>query len=1102
MTFRLVRVVDNINPPGGPQASQRCAIWLHGGGEAAAKLFNAWPGHNYVAECTGKYRSQYTGYPLYHFVARGDNTNTALAITPMQYNYVRTGGQADPATAFDGLLSDDAPPADSINLRTYWCGHTGGTGTPLDAHEVRRVDGLIDRLPSLFPQIDPKRISLGGNSMGAHGAAKMLTRLSRKLAFAALDMPVWRRYGERAVPSFDVIDKRGAVPVQHLYGGPLQLHALDGGGPADSLNDVIAYAANPANHLCPVYWNITSEDASGDWEDHAIMVLTMRATRRWFAFGWAPGPHGTRPPGPSDVSAGQDLGEFMLGRGLPLFTNCSLDKDPTPIFAGPADLVGKSVDPRGGINVGLNFRGVVETATTWTCEIRSYLGPCTVDVEPLSEVFPQVPPQRVALEGPDKWLRISFTAPGQPPVEPPAPTPPPPPPAPTPPPAPVPPPNPPAPPAAQDLPSVVSLSPTALLSWEPAFDFGGGYDRDEQVQIVKGDTVYAGSLVGGTASPIGQRALSSSAYIIQASRPGVEPITVTTISVPAAAKKIPAPVPTAGLAHGWWLLTAVGDAGETCIPLPLFVDRGTGPVPTMPVVSTTYDIYQDGWLRCFVAWVPATYNPVLQPLPARDVVPFSDTPPRAELIERDIIPRDHGGRYLPRQTDGVVHTANQMPYYFDTLEALEWPGLPLLDGPRGYSTMAMPTHVQVGRTAIYVLDPWRLVRINLSDGHMTTLIGWGHEAPAPRLRQGATAAQSRASVKLFGDWGNIKPGLNGAWGFDFVVSTLATDPTQTIPNDGREGLPENPHTTGPVAIIADTKNNRLVRAEFSPTSHLTPAKVTEIATWLHDPWDVRSHPLGLVVSDRLAHRIVLVDPVTGNLIRTLVHTPNGDSFAYLGSDRIAKRWQPLAALREQDCILPEGLDLLGDWVYWGSQAMAQIRRTNVVTGETQIVIADGFTNARTAFYKLAVSDGAFGPEGTVFLSTWDIVHRGRPIAYLPDGKVWAYGSANASEYGPGLPWDSSSDYSSAVGIGRKTSGRPGVLIHGSSTVGLREISRAKPTDPRISESAWLAAKAAYRARGLELSHGDGGWNKTSTAQPWGVHPDVDAYLQMHGHVKP
>jgi len=92
-----------------------------------------------------------------------------------------------------------APPPDSVNVRDYWCGHTGGPDTPLDAHQVRRISGLIDRLPSILPQVDPKRISLGGNSMGAHGGAKMLTRLSHKLAFAALDMPVWRRYGEHVM---------------------------------------------------------------------------------------------------------------------------------------------------------------------------------------------------------------------------------------------------------------------------------------------------------------------------------------------------------------------------------------------------------------------------------------------------------------------------------------------------------------------------------------------------------------------------------------------------------------------------------------------------------------------------------------------------------------------------------------------------------------------------------------------------------------------------------------------------------------------------------------------------------------------------------------
>ena len=70
-----------------------------------------------------------------------------------------------------------------------------------------------------------------------------------------------------------------------------------------------------------------------------------------------------------------------------------------------------AVDLVGGINIGLSFRNVVESAGAWACEVTSVLGARTVTVEPLSKTFTAtVTPQVVSIPAANTWVAVSFTA--------------------------------------------------------------------------------------------------------------------------------------------------------------------------------------------------------------------------------------------------------------------------------------------------------------------------------------------------------------------------------------------------------------------------------------------------------------------------------------------------------------------------------------------------------------------------------------------------------------------------------------------------------------------------------------------------------------------
>jgi hypothetical protein len=50
--------------------------------------------------------------------------------------------------------------------------------------------------------------------------------------------------------------------------------------------------------------------------------------------------------------------------------------------------------------------------------------------------------------------------------------------------------------------------------------------------------------------------------------------------------------------------------------------------------------------------------------------------------------------------------------------------------------------------------------------------------------------------------------------------------------------------------------------------------------------------------------------------------------------------------------------------------------------------ARDFCDGNSQFVKIALSDGTFGPRGTLFIWTFSNRDLGMPVVFLPDGTRW------------------------------------------------------------------------------------------------------------------
>lgn len=544
------------------------------------------------------------------------------------------------------------------------------------------------------------------------------------------------------------------------------------------------------------------------------------------------------------------------------------------------------------------------------------------------------------------------------------------------------------------------------------------------------------------------------------------------------------------VAPGWRRLDIGGLSDDETCPTWFafrFVPGMTMP-DQMPVVSGSYEL-SEGRAHAF-CWVPSRYKPRAEPLPRKTYAPFANA--ETKRLRTDlVVPGGHASVYLPNVTaDGIVNTFNMQSYYWATMLQGKSSNVHL-DGPRGVGTHHFGTHIEVGvgtqgadpnsapMLAVYVCEPKRIIRVT-EDGAITTLAGDRHKGIGSYHGDATPATLERV-----GNWDAVPERLRGfleLWGFVFDPATLAVDTSAApIPAEGNR----QPHTGNPAGYAADVQRDCVYRLEWDGKSHATPVRISVLAE-LPGAFDVRMWRDEIIVSQQRAHRIVALNR-DGSLKRVIAQLdpglPGGGSF-----DKVNHRlWRQgtLDQVRAQPVVGPEGLYILPgeDWLYFGSQVQAQIRRVSLVTGEVQVYMPIE-TDGNSHFCKFAMSDGTTGPRGSVFYQVWSNTNtRSADMsARLPDGSLWNLAAINSFN---------TTGYGSAVGVGG------GRIYTSSSEYGLRKKYLADPID---SKKFALGSKAFIAMFG-DLQWGPWGfYGDESKPLPWGRSAELDYFLAECGHV--
>lgn len=571
---------------------------------------------------------------------------------------------------------------------------------------------------------------------------------------------------------------------------------------------------------------------------------------------------------------------------------------------------------------------------------------------------------------------------------------------------------------------------------------------------------------------------------------------MATADKPASGNVATLPIVPADYAHGWHLFTVRGEnVGETCYPWPIFIRRdkqALDPIK-MPVVRSSHDSHNDLG-RAMVAWVPAKFAPITQPLPLRNYDHFSNWPMRRDLFMTLAAPLRSGDLYRPRRVKGVLNTANRQGYLVSEIHP-KMPPMALLDGPRGRASISSPTFIMVGRedaqgyANLYIIDAgYRLVRM-APDGQVTTLVGWRHS--------GEVAANNdpprRDDFDLIGDWSRIpvdRHGLHEAWQLTWDPRTTIKGSGTPIPNPPRGLEPVHPGSV--VGWIADTQNDRVLRVTFRGDVHDVPPVIEEFITGLFDPWGVVFHKNTLIIAERTLNRLSRWNADTGEFIDTLVEGQFGFARLHPSQSRLATRLKSLTEVRAQACCMPECIRIQDDWVYYGGLASQDVKRVHFETKawEPYVEFTDGeVAPAGAQYVTFDISDGTTGQRGTLFANFWSSMMGPVATVVRPDKSRWAFWDNGGN--GPGMTWNGFG-YGSAVGVGN------GRIVCGWSNEGLGVIGLQRGEKTYDWDRYYLKATQAWHYRGLHLRFGPGGFGYYGDPLPRGLSADTDIYLEMHG----
>jgi pimeloyl-ACP methyl ester carboxylesterase len=289
--------------------------------------------------------------------------------------------------------------ADGQWLQSQWSGWSNGDGV-LNLYTDRRLVKMLQTIAERYPQGDTNNIQVSGQSMGGWAAARLAVRHGDLLTACFAWQPRWR--SASAVGLLEIVDWPGGGATRMPFDAAPTLAAADGGGPALGYFDNIAGILDPTRVIPWIGFAIGANDQYVPWVDTLQAHDALRAMKRPFAFAWNQGDHGT-PPSMQEIETSYALDRTMFRKGVPYLSGSSRDKDP-------------HVDPAGGVNLGFYWRNVVETATSWSCQLTNTKGATTVTVEPCSTLFPRgvrsADPvaAKTVTTVPGSWVTVSFTA--------------------------------------------------------------------------------------------------------------------------------------------------------------------------------------------------------------------------------------------------------------------------------------------------------------------------------------------------------------------------------------------------------------------------------------------------------------------------------------------------------------------------------------------------------------------------------------------------------------------------------------------------------------------------------------------------------------------
>ena len=294
-----------------------------------------------------------------------------------EFGFSVAGQQVGGATYYPCVRPIDAYVKASLGNKKLESRHLG---LLLDDGFVRLVtencyDALWAWIRANLTQYNMAKCAAWGGSMGAWGVVTYALRRPEFFAAVYADRPRFR-YGFAAGNSVVTNWATGGgdngwqdVP----YASAPQIAPEDGGGSSADYANMIAFAANPANKMPWFGGCLGRQDGYAVFQDLIDFVAACRAAGRGFAIYWNDGNHSTGSQ-MGQITQSYPIGTFEIGKGYPLFTEHSLDQDPT-------------IDLVGGINIGLSFKNVVETANGWSCEVTNVSAACTVKVKPISDMF-------------------------------------------------------------------------------------------------------------------------------------------------------------------------------------------------------------------------------------------------------------------------------------------------------------------------------------------------------------------------------------------------------------------------------------------------------------------------------------------------------------------------------------------------------------------------------------------------------------------------------------------------------------------------------------------------------------------------------------------